>query len=478
MSSVPFSTSICPYPARTLAELPGPRGAQLLGSADLFDPAALHLKMEGWAREYGPLYRFRLLGKRMLVVSSAAQIARLLRDRPHGMRRGAKLARILESAGVSGVFTAEGDDWQRQRRLVMRALTPEIVHRYYPTLSLQTGRLLRRWQAAAHEGRAIDLQRDLKAHALDITIGIALGHHSDTLEHEAGTLQRDIAHLFAVCGGRMTTPTPYRQTAGEDDPATAAALARVQATIHDLIAATRARLAASSALRDKPASMLDALVLACDEAGSGFDEAAVAGNALTMVFAGEDTTSGTLAWLLHFLATHPQAASRARAEIEAVLGDRTLLDDHRDLAGLSYLDAAIREAMRLKPMVPILGMEPNADTEIGGVEVPAGTHVMCLPRAAAARETHEADAPQFVPERWLGQRGADDTARADFPFGGGPRFCPGRYLAMAEIKATVSMVLRNFDLEIDASAEPVRECYRFTMTPSALPVVLSVRHAV
>ena len=83
----------------------------------------------------------------------------------------------------------------------------------------------------------------------------------------------------------------------------------------------------------------------------------------------------------------------------------------------------------------------------------------------------------FSPERWLdGELSAgDDPARKLFPFGGGPRFCPGRFLALAEVKMVTSMLARSFSLTFDRNAPPVKEMFTFTVTPSSLPIKLSLR---
>ena len=461
----PATPSSTAYPARALGDLPGPRGNALLGGQA--DPARLHLVLEEWAREFGPLYRFQLLGKRFLVVSDPGLICRLLRDRPETLRRGSRLARALEEGGVRGVFTAEGEDWRLQRKFVMRALTPEIIHRYFPKLVAHTLRLQRRWMEAARAGRPVDLLRDFKAFALDITIGLALGHDSNNLEHD-DPLLRDITCLFDSLALELTAPNAQRRGAESlGDPAASAAFRRVHDTILGIVAATRLRLGAYPSLRSSPGNMLEAMVAACDEPASSLNDEHVVGNALTMVFGGEDTTSHSLAWLTWFLARHPGVVARIRAEAAGVMWGAPVLKHYQDLARLSYLDAAAREAMRLKPTVPMIVLEPNRDMLVEDVVVPAGTNIMCLLRAPGELEDVRGC---FCPERWL-----DGKEPVSNPFGAGPRFCPGRYLALAEIKAVISMLVVNFDVSLAEDAPAVEERYGFTMMPDSLPVLLRPR---
>jgi len=473
-----MSSPPAPTPGR-IADLPGPKGHLLLGSAREINERPFHQVLEGWAREYGPMYRFRIMRKQFLATADRELIASMLRDRPEALRRSRRSADVLEELGTRGLFTAEGEEWRRQRKLTMRALTPEVIHNFFPTLTALTERLRLRWEKAVAAGQPVDVLRDLKAYTLDVTIGLAMGQDINTLEVENNPLQRDIEFCFSRVAKRLTSPIAYwrmpllkRSVDREAD----AAAARIQTAIFGFIAEARRKMEANPALRQKPTNMLEALIVACDEEGSGFNDATVVGNAITMVFAGEDTTSNTTGWLIEFLSRHPQAAAAMAAEADEVLGATRVLDDYKLLERLRYTEAATREAMRIKPVAPVMAAEPNRDMVIGGVAVPKSTVVFLLMRQSSERDSGLERPEEFMPERWLqAAENGDDPGRKLFPFGGGPRFCPGRYLAMAEIKMAMSMMVRNFQLLPIEGAPPVRETFTFTMTPSAVPVRLAAR---
>ena len=470
---------------RSIAGLPGPKGVPLLGNLRQINPGRFHQSMENWAREFGPMYRFSLMKRNFVVVAERDTIAAILRDRPDTFRRSTRTARMLEESGTRGLFTAEGEEWRRQRKLAMRALTPEVVHRFFPTLAMMTERLCLRWKTALAAGRTVDVLRDLKAYTLDVTIGLAMGQDINTLEHEDNPLQRDIEFIFKQVARRLTTSLEYWHVFKlPQDREGDAAAARIHLAIAGFIAQTRARMAADPSLRSKPSNMLEALVAARDEPDSDFSDLEVIGNAVTMVFAGEDTTSNTIAWLLNLMPSAPAAVARAAEESDRVLGQDTVARDPQLLERMDYLDAATREAMRLKPVAPFMAAEANVDTVVEGVAIPTGSVIFLLLRHAAERAGGFERPDEFLPERWLagadgvagpGAEAASDPARKLFPFGGGPRFCPGRYLAMAEIKMAMSMILHNFSFTLKADAPPVEECFTFTMTPSALPLVLRAR---
>ena len=463
---------------RSFDDLPSPKGVPLLGNVFQIDSMQFHVTLENWVREFGPMYRFQAGPNRIMVVADPILIGTLLRDRPDTMRRTFRSARAFQELGTTGVFNAEGEEWRRQRKLVMRALTPEVIRNFFPTLVALTERLLSRWQSAAAAGRPTNVLRDLKAWTLDVTIALAMGQDINTLKHDDNPLQRDIETIFNRVARRLTTPFSYwRYFKLPADRAADAASARIQSSVTEFVAQTRKRMEQNPALRAKPTNLLEAFVAARDEPESGFTDANVIGNAVTMVFAGEDTTSNTIAWLMNFVARDPRVAGLIAAEADAALGTSPVLQAFASLDRFSYLDAAVDEAMRLKPVAPFLGLETNREVEIGGVLVPARTPVLVITRHAGMDPTDFPEPEVFRPERWLDEKyaAADDPARKLFPFGGGPRFCPGRYLALAEIKMAMSMVARNFRLEVRPGAEPVRELFTFTMTPSSLPVVLLPR---
>lgn len=448
--------------------LPGPTGLPLVGNVGI-DTAHFHQKLEQWAREYGPVYRMRLMDRRFVITSRHADIAQILHDRPDQWRRTRRVAGILEEAAAVGVFAAEGGEWRRQRKLVMHALTPEVINRFHPRLAAMSERLRLRWQAAAEAGQAQRLLRDLKAFALDVAIGMAMGQDQDMVQHEDNPLQQDIEFVFTQVARRLVAPVAWwRAIKLPADHATEAAGLRIRAAVDGYVADARARMAANPALYDKPSNLLEAMLVAADIPGSGINDDMVRANAIVMVFAGEDTTANTIAWLFYLLSRNPQAAARLAEEASAVAVSEPM----------PYLDACVQEAMRLKPVAPLLGAEAVHDVMLDGVQVPAGTVVFMLLRHAFEREVPLPDGAEFRPERWLDpamKEKFDDPARKMVPFGGGPRFCPGRYLAMSEIRMLVSMVARSFTIEAVPGAAPVEEVFTFTMTPSALPVLLRPR---
>jgi len=194
----------------------------------------------------------------------------------------------------------------------------------------------------------------------------------------------------------------------------------------------------------------------------------IASNVITMLLAGEDTTANTLAWLIYLVARQPDVARRLKDEAHAVLGVDRYPTSPEHLAALSFTEACAHETMRMKPVAPFLLFETNHATTIGDIAVPADTTILTLLRPGATDEQYFPQASDFIPERWMQAEGGGNVntsaERISMPFGAGARICPGRNLALLEIKMVTAMLFRNFDVDDLRSEEHVA----FTMGPTQI----------
>lgn len=466
-------------PARRVADLPGPRPWPVVGNLLQFDLPRLHQQMEAWADTYGPTYRLRVGPREALVVSDAEVIASAMRDRPDTWRRMRPIEAVIRESGGHGLFSAEGEDWRRQRRLVMSAFDPGHLKRFYPSLMRVTERLMARWRAAARRGEAIDLQASLMRYTVDVTTGLAFGVDLNTIE-APHPLQEHLDKMFPMLFRRINMPFPYwHYVRLPIDRAYDRHLVHVGEAVRGFVQAARQRLQDEPQRREQPADLLEAMLAARDADGNALTEEEVGGNVLTVLLAGEDTTANTLGWALWLLHSHRGDWQAVVAEVDAVLGAASLPPSFEAARSLDRIEASVNEAMRLKPVAPLIFLEANHDTHIAGFHVPRGEPLFCLMRKAALDAKLAGDVADFRPARW--QAGADSRERAaqkaSMPFGAGPRLCPGRYLALLEMKMVLAMLARNFelvDVGPDGGGTP-RERLAFTMFPVGLKMRLAER---
>ena len=462
---------------RRIVDLPGPRGVPLLGNLLQIDSARMHQALERWQRQYGDFYRFRLGGREFLAVADPASVAAMLRDRPDGFERTRRATEIIADMGFDGVFSARGDRWRRQRPMVMAAFDPGHVRTYFPTLVTVTRRLARRWSRAATAGTPIELLPELMRFTVDVTAGLAFGSDINTIESDSEVIQDHLDKIFPALYRRILAPLPYwRYFKLPEDRALDRHLDALHLAVDGFITQARQRLDEDPGLRAKPRNLIEAMIAARDVDSSGLDDDDVAANVLTMLLAGEDTTANTLAWMLYLLDRHPVVRDRIAVDVRAVLCGESQPTRYEQLAMLDMVEACARETLRLKPVAPILALEAARDSLVGDIAVPAGTLVMCLLRPAGVDDRHFPEAASFKPERWQDDPSKQGSAkRLVMPFGGGPRICPGRYLALQEIKMVIGMLFGTFDrlrVILPDGAE-AQERLALTMAPQGLLLELS-----
>jgi cytochrome P450 len=315
---------------------------------------------------------------------------------------------------------------------------------------------------------------------VDVTSGLAFGRNLDTLgQPDETAIQQHLNVIFPVLFKRVLAPVDVRRWIG--DKATERHVQALQAEVQAFIAQARAQLQEQPALRDKPSNLIQALIAARDREGSGVTDEEVSGNVLTMLLAGEDTTANTLAWMIWLLHENPGVLADARREVDRRVPRGGVVGHFEQLAALDMLEACAHEAMRLKPVAPLNSVEAAHDVVVGGVLVPKGTFVMCLMRPPGMDPAHFPEPEAFNPSRWRSEgngavKALSSAKRVSMPFGAGPRICPGRYLALAEIKMVAAMLLSTFDIEeVSAPGGEPAERLSLTMSPVGLRMKLRPR---
>lgn len=449
----------------TIHTLPQPKGELLLGNLRQFKANNKHQVMEQWVAECGNLFRISLLGKKFIVSADAALNHEILRMRPDHFRRYANIANVMEEMGVHGVFSAEGETWKTHRRLTSEALNVRNVQRFYPTLREISEKLLRKWRQAAEKGEIIDVQREMMRYTVDITTAIAFGYRMNTLEEGEDVLQKQLEHIFPMINYRITAPFPtWKYFPSAADKALNKALKQIESVVKGFIEEGRKKLHEHPELRSQPSNFLEALLVE-QENDPAFTDKEVYGNVFTLLLAGEDTTSNSLSWVLFHLTQHPEYIDKIRKEAIAVYPDSDQAPDYETMRKLQLTEAVVMESMRLKPVTPNLYMQAVKDVLVGNLLIEEGMTVMLQNKVPQTSADYFSQPEEFIPERWMTNVCPVHSPDVIRVFGGGPRFCPGKTLAMNELIMTISMICRHFSPELAVKPEEVRETFAFTMFP-------------
>lgn len=461
---------------RRVADLPAPRGSlPLVGHLHKMLPPSTHLQLERWARELGTPYRVRM-GPATVVVYDDPDVAQAaLRDRPQRLRRLSTIRPVFREMGIDGLFSAEREDWEPQRRLIMQSLNASHFRAFYPSLRTITERLLKRWQGAAARGEVLQMNQELMRYTVDVTSTLAFGEDPNTLEQDGNVVQDQLALIFPMLMQRTLAPWPYwRWFKLPADRRLDRALKAVHAYAHARIARARDRLRADPTAT--PRNALEAMLVQADQPGSGFDDNLVVANVLTLLLAGEDTTAYSLSWTLLFLAADKSLQDRMHAQAVELLGPHGVCAEHDGVKRLDAFEALAMEALRLKPVVSFLALDTREPQVIGGVSLPERSRLFLLLRPAQTDERQFARAHAYDAGRWAhGEDKGAHNPRAFMQFGAGPRVCPGRHLAAVEMRLVLSMLLKHFEVQLACDPAEIREHIQFTTLPSRMPVRLVPR---
>ncbi|KAK3874427.1 hypothetical protein Pcinc_020632 [Petrolisthes cinctipes] len=189
---------------------------------------------------------------------------------------------------------------------------------------------------------------------------------------------------------------------------------------------------------------------------------------LDLFFAGSQTTADTLRFTFYYLANNPRVQSKLHAELDEVLGGA--LATLEDKARLPYTDGVINEALRMSSLTPIgIHHLVRTDIQLAGYTIPKGTVINNVTQSIHTDTRYWKDPHQFLPERWLDDKGCFSTKKEGFlPFSVGKRQCVGEGLARMELMIFLAAVMANFTITpppgktIDSSPDPVSPTFHIT----------------
>jgi cytochrome P450 len=318
----------------------------------------------------------------------------------------------------------------RQRKLMLPSFHGERMQRYGELMRQISEQEIARWPLR----RPFPLRPRTQAITLEIIMrtvfGIDDAERLARLRHRLGQMLDIGMHRTALAG--IALPA-LRRTIGRRIWNRFQALrSDVDRELYDEI--TRRRSAPDVAQRE---DVLSILLQARDEDGKPMTDVELRDELMTLLVAGHETTATSLAWAFDLLLRHPDALARLQGEIEDGEGDE-------------YLDAVIKETLRVRPVVPGVVRKLTAPFELNGYQLPAGARLAPNIYLTHRRPDVYPEPERFRPERFL-EKPADTYSW--IPFGGGIRRCLGASFALYEMKVVIPAILQNLRLRA-VSDEP------------------------
>jgi len=384
---------------------------------------------------YGPVFTTRLFhGNQVWMLGPEANQYVLVTHPENFVWREGSFGDLIPLLG-DGLLTIDGGYHDRARRIMMPAFHREQIAAAQEAMIAEADLAMERWR----DGGVVDVYHWMRDLAMRIAMRALLGLDPDGAGHGAAA-----AHHFERALGFYGTDAPQRVRRG---PGSAwRRMVASRAVLDEIVYGEIARRRASP-----DADRLDILSLlleARDEDGSRLSDTEVRDQVMTLMFAGHDTSTSTVTFLLYELARNPRALEALTTELDTVLGRRA--PDAGTLHGeLPYLEMVMDETLRLYPPAWIGPRKAVRTFAFAGHEVPAGAYVNYCSWASHRLPRVFEDPDAFVPERFTRERKAALPRGAYVPFGSGSRICIGKRFGQTEVKLVAAMALQRFRLELE-----------------------------
>jgi cytochrome P450 len=388
---------------------PGPRIPEALQTIEWMARPTAFLRRCG--SRYGDLFTIRVstTGAPMVLTSDPDVVRRLFTEYADVARGGGSTVSLKPFVGPRSILLLDGPEHLRQRRLILPPLHGERMRGQAALVAELAERELESWP---RDEPVATLPR-MRALTLEVITRLVFGARDRAeVEPLRAAIERPLqitSSLPRLIGLARGMRRPWRMFD--------AAVAVLDAEVARAIARRRAD--------PQEGSVLDMLLAARDEDGEPLTDGELRDQLVTLLAAGHETTASGLAWAFERLSRTPHALHRIRGGDDA------------------YLDATVREVLRVRPVLVLAPRVLVAPLEVDGHELPAGVHVSACSYLVHRRGDLYPDPLAFRPERWL--EGRELPPYSYIPFGGGGRRCPGAAFASMEM-AEVLRVASRYEL--------------------------------
>lgn len=422
--------------------------------------------LEVCARRYGDPFTLRWAGYGTFVMLASPDAVRdVFRGDPHVLHSGEGNDFLTGTVGPRSVLVLDDEPHARQRRILLPPLKGERMRSFLGAMQAATLDAIQSWSP----GQTIPMIEPMQDITLNVMLRVVLGiAEPNRLADFAAKVRRVLelgrgrhglilVKLLPVDWLQRVRWLPFHRRQHELDEALFACI----------------REARAKPASDREESVLADLLAATHADGRPLDDAEIRDALVTLIFAGHDTTSVALAWALERIVPRADVRERIVDELQRVTGGGPPRADQ--LNQLEYLDAAIRETLRVRTIMPFVVRLTKAPFTAGGRDYPTGVVLCPCSHLVHRREDLYPDPGALRPERFLERNFA---AHEWFPFGGGGRMCLGIAFALHEMKVVLATLFATVDLARPPGQRslPVRRGLALAPNDGARMIVIEKRN--
>ncbi len=409
---------------------PGPRLPRVVQTAGFMFAGPRFL--EACRRRYGNAVTFStLFDNRFVMVFDPALVKEVFQGSGEQLHAGEANALLGPVLGERSVLLLDGTEHLRHRRLMLPPFHGRRMQAYAQAMRESADLEIDTWPV----GEPFALLGSMQSLTLRVIMRAVFGYEAGPAEEE---LRRRIRAMVDPLARPRSLPLMLALGRLRGDRRAARRFEAERRAVDELLYAEIARRRSDPELAQRD-DVFSALLLAEDEQGARLSDREVRDELMTLLLAGHETTATGLAWTFDLLLHHPAVHKRA---LEG--------DDE-------YLDALVKEALRIRPVIPGVGRVVRGEPfRLNGYVIPSGVEINPSIRMIHRRADLYPDPTAFRPERFLGPDAPDTYTW--IPFGGGTRRCLGASFALMEMKIVVRRVLQRTALR---AADPNLEKVQF-----------------
>jgi len=417
-------------------------------------------------REHGDVFQVRVGSRRLVFAIHPDAVDQVTVKRSKKYDKVDSYEPVRKYLLGEGLVASTGELWRRQRKLMAPFFTPSGIQVYAERMLRDALTLADRWDGLAQSGEAVEISEEMTRVTASIILRTMFS--SENFD-DIVRMKNAVETIVGFGNGRMAgLPIPVWIPTAKNRRYRAAKRF-VHRSISELIAERRAMDEA-----DWPEDLLARLMSARDdETGHTMSETLLRDEAITIFFAGHETTARTLTFAWYALAANPDIAGRLREELDEVLGGHAPTVE--DLHELPYTLRVIKEVLRLYPAAPFYVRDAVEDDEIDGFHVPSGTAVMLSPYYTHRHPDFWENPDVFDPDRWTPEREKARHRRAYHPFASGARICIGNNFSLLESHLLLAVLAQRFAPRLAGDYTPRWEMQGVLSLADGLPMAIEAR---
>ncbi len=389
-------------------------------------------------KEYGDIFSLKTMTGHFIFVSDLEVIRDIFSKHSKKFNTGETVLFLEPFVGKNSLLLLDGVEHARHRRLLTPPFHGEKMKMFTDMMRNSAHKMVDRWKA----GHSLMLRQEMQEITLKVIVKSVFGEEMSQRTPEIVEMVRGILQVPT-----FLTFLPFlRFNLGSWSPWGKFLIWRdkLDKLIYEEIARRRKNPP------KEPADIVDMMMLSQDETGNFMTDREIRDEALTLLFAGHETTALSLTWFFIPLLQNPHVFKKLVEEINNVVGDEPITSDM--VSKLTYLDATIKESMRINNLFPIVARKTIEPLELKGYEIPIGATVSPCNMIVHNLPSLYPEPQEFRPERFL----VDPHQQHPYswlPFGGGNRRCIGMAFAQFEMKVILASILPRIELELIAGQD-------------------------